>query len=968
MSQAEPITPESTARVVPHSSVHASAGTLPDRVSGDRSLPGLLRGVVGVLEFDSDPRRGHLGRWGETCDVALDGGRSSIGVDLRHEVQFNRIELTANRRGGRIEKPDLSIYASHDNIDYQRIDEWDFLRLDTSISIFNLSAKARYVKVHCHLVDGVLTFKNSLQHLMAVIDVPRRQWTLDGGGSWAWRRPITVSNPNNEVIYDRAVYIAKSTLEVEHLIASGRIEPDLRDARFADISDREMQFYEDQQGFYVRIPQLGANATDTVYFYYGNPRAGYRGKTPEALQIEYGNKTIQDQSKSIPWSDLKPVRLQNGTLLIAGGMSRTSGMQARYSFDEGHTWSAPETLLEPSNMTGSSTDSPCGFWVDPDNHRVLLMIQSHYHYRIDGHSAMDPGVCRNELYTTWSHAFVGEKPVFAPPRKISDITTNDGRLINYVLNYTNPIRSVDGTFLAPIHYIYRDTGAFAASVLISDDDGDTWSKSASELTIPGSGHEIGVTQSAIIQLQDATVIMYLRWQSGNRHYLGQTSSVDDGRTWSKLTESQILSTNTLPALSRHTNGDILLSWSGHNAMGSDAYFRDDVTIAVSADETSSWQKHRDLLRRPLLTNAANWDNNSFYNAVEVDKTYAGNDSYLITWSARCTSMLVEDFHRFLYRSHGAVERFGHSGSVSTGQRVPLPSAASRVFPGTRKASVRFSVRANRFHPGIYIALQEGFAQTWNAPGTVYVLRITADGSLQYTDFRQYETRPRVAWAENDVNHERTNLSNFGRRLLIAFDHKNRSIGADLGSSRTIESVRLHSREANNRIEESDISVYVSDRNAGDWRRVSGWSFTKIDGDVVIADLDVKARYIKLAQSRADMAFTFYEYIHQIMEVVVADPQPTAPFVELAQPTRLAVGEWHHVDIDFDVSQRSARVCVDGEVRGIVPQIHRAQAVKHFLVTTDDSGDSDIELDELIVQDTEVELPSISGIGSASRSW
>lgn len=964
MAHGKPTAPEALGQKVPQTPLHVGLDNRPGQAADDHPYLGMLRGVVGVLESDRDPRRGRLDKWGDTGDVALDGSRTSVGVDLGHDVQFNRIELAASRRADRIEKSDLSVYVSDDNNDYQRIDEWDFLRVETSIYIFNLCTRSRYVKVHCHLADQLQTFNNSLQHLMAIMNVPRRQWTFEGGGTWAWRMPITVHNPNNETIFDRAVHISKNSLNVADLIASGKLEPDLRDARFADILDREMQFYEDTSGFHVRIPQLGANATDTIYFYYGNPKAGYRGKTPEALQVEYGYKTIEDQSKAIPWSDLKPVRLQNGALLIAGGMSRTSGMQARYSFDDGHTWSAPETLLEPSNMNGSSTDSPCGFWVDPDTERVLLMIQSHYHYRIDGHSAMDPGVCRNELHTTWSSSFVAGRPVFAPPRRISDITTNDGRLINYALNYTNPIRLTDGTFLAPIHYIYRDNGAFAASTLLSE-DGVTWSKSASELTIPGGGHEIGVTQSAIIQLQDATIVMYLRWQSGNRHYLGQSSSADGGRTWSELTESQILSTNTLPALSRHSNGDILLSWSGHNAMGSDAYFRDDITIAVSTDETSSWHKHRDLLRRPLLSSAANWENNSFYNAVEVDKTYAGNDSYLITWSARCTSMLVEDFHRFLYRSHGAVERFGHSESAKT---VPLPSAVSRVFPGTRRASVRFSMRANHFDPGIYIALQEGFAQTWNAPGTAYALRITDDGLLQYTDFQQYETRPRIAWAENDVNHERTNLSNFGRRLLIAFDHKNRSIGADLGNSRTIESIRLHSKEANNRIDESDLSVYISDRNAGDWRQVRGWSFAKISGDITISDLNVKARYIKLVQSRADMAFTFYEYIHQIMEVVVADPQPTAPFVELAKPTRLSTGKWHHVVIDFDLAQGNAQVTVNGEVRGVVPQIHRTQTVKHILITTDDNGEADIELDELIVQDTEVQLPSISSIGTASRSW
>lgn len=254
----------------------------------------LINGTVGYLGPDLNPSTGVIGSWGYTGGVAIDYLCRSIGVDLATPQHFNRIVLKSTSSATRIQKTDLSIWTSNDNASYLRVVDWDFVKINGGrLELFNIDRIARYVKIHNHINDTAFTFGGPLPQLAEVYsDIPM-QWSANGGGAWSWRKKITVQSSSSGTLYDRAVYVTKQSLNTAALITAGKLQADFKDVRFGDEGDHELQYYMDDAGFYVRIPEILSNSTRFIYFYYGNLQAVLRTKAPEALQVEYGNQTVQ---------------------------------------------------------------------------------------------------------------------------------------------------------------------------------------------------------------------------------------------------------------------------------------------------------------------------------------------------------------------------------------------------------------------------------------------------------------------------------------------------------------------------------------------------------------------------------------------------------------------------------------------------------------------------------------------------
>lgn len=876
------------------------------------SGPGKLATVAGSVYGDRDPAKGALTSFGATGAFALDSGLNSIGADLGSMKTFNTIELqAASANANRMQKGDLSLYISQDNVAFTKVRDWDFMKLGNTILLYNFGQTARYVKVHNHFDGSAAEFSASnVQDMISVHNLPPGRWTASGGGDWLYRKSVAVSNPNGETIYDRAVYVEKSELDVQSLIAAGHIQADLRDVRFADAGGMELPFYMDDGGFFVRIPEMQPLASQTLYMYYGNPQAVFVGAGQEALQVEYGNKTLttHDDGGVAYGANIKPVRLKDGTLMLMAQTDITRGIYAKYSLDDGKTWTAPEPLISPGSRAGVSLDSPGGAYVDPNTGVVHIVFYSYFYYGVwDGvHSCLDQSVCRTDMYSVKSTGFNGHKPVFGTPVPMSGMVSSLGNPINYALTYSNPIRLSTGRLVASFAFVVGNDGTFAASVAYSDDDGVSWTKSASDLTIPAIGGEGGVSETAIIELADGTLRIYARQQRGDKTHLGSSVSTDHGATWSPVEDSDVLSSNTFPALSREGSGSILLTWSGHNAMGADSYQRNDLTVAYSDDETQTWNGYRDVFGRTQFSTPGWYSNAETVQATESDKVPAGDDAYLFSWSGVTMkgSLLVEDFDRFLRRSHGALDDFEYeknaaapdngsrlandywwkttsSGVVSTsanrakqGERslrifdnannITL-TGASRLFLAVRKGSVRFSVNGSSFANGLNISLQEGYSQQSNAVGTAYLLQVTPDGSLAYSSSPATYNR-KVGFLNDDTNPSEGNLGHLGYVGLFALDYKYRSIGMDLGRVETIREIKLHDNNVANRIGQTNLSVYVSDTNAGDWRLVTGWTFAKTNESITIGGLSTQARFVKVRQNYGDTAFTFVNQLLDMMEV------------------------------------------------------------------------------------------------------
>ncbi|MEF3304104.1 DUF2341 domain-containing protein [Paenibacillus sp. GYB003] len=930
------------------SPVGASA-PIPGGVSGS----GALATVAGYVYGDRDPAKGALASFGATGPFALDSGLNSIGADLGSAKTFNAIELRAgSSAANRVEKGDLSLYVSADNVSYEKVRDWDFLKLDGTVVLYNFERTARYVKVHNHFDDNAAEFAAAnAQDMIAVYSMPPGRWTAGGGGDWPYRKSVAVSNPNGETIYDRAVYVGKNALGVQSLIAAGHLQADFRDVRFADEGSKELPFFMDDGGFFVRIPEMQPNAVRTIHMYYGNPQAVFVGAGQEALQVEYGNKTLTAQGGGGFGGNIKPVRLKDGTLMLMAQTDKTRGIYAKYSFDGGKTWTAAEPLISPGGRAGVSLDSPGGAYVDPDTGAVYVVFYSYYYFGVwDGvHSCLDSSVCRSDLYAVKSTGFHGRKPTFGTPVLMSGMVSSLGHPVNYAVTYANPIRLSTGRLVASFGFVIGNDGTFAASVAYSDDDGLTWTKSASDMTIPASGGEGGVSETAIVELADGTLRIYARQQRGDKTHLGLSISTDHGATWSPMEDSDILSSNTFPALSRGADGSILLNWSGHNAMGANSYQRNNLTVAYSDDETSTWHGYRDVFGRTRLSVPGWYSSAERIQAVESDKVPAGDDGYLFSWSGGTMigSLLVEDFYRYLRRSHGALDDFEYeknaaapdngsrlandywwkttgSGVVSTssdrakrGQRSLrifdhaaniMPTAASRLFPAVRKGSVRLSVYGTSFANGLGLSLQEGFSQHPNAAGTAFLLQAAPDGTLSYSS-SQVPYNRRIGYLNDDTNPSAGNLGSFGFTGSFALDYQNRSIGMDFGRVESIREIKLYDNNASSRLGQSNLSVYVSETNAGDWRPVTGWTFNKTNGVITIGGLSAQARFVKVHQNFGDTAFTFVNGLQDMMEVKTGEPSRLVGF--LTDDTNPAAGNLGNLGyaggFAFDYKNRSVGV-------------------------------------------------------------
>jgi len=95
--------------------------------------------------------------------------------------------------------------------------------------------------------------------------------------NWQYRAPITIDNTaNSNTLTD---YQVKVVVDTASLIASGKMNSDCSDMRFADASDVALSYWIESgcnttnTVVWVKVPSIPASGTTTIYMYYGNPNA-----------------------------------------------------------------------------------------------------------------------------------------------------------------------------------------------------------------------------------------------------------------------------------------------------------------------------------------------------------------------------------------------------------------------------------------------------------------------------------------------------------------------------------------------------------------------------------------------------------------------------------------------------------------------------------------------------------------------
>ncbi|PYV10418.1 MAG: hypothetical protein DMG07_21180, partial [Acidobacteria bacterium] len=299
--------------------------------------------------------------------------------------------------------------------------------------------------------------------------------------------------------------------------------------------------------------------------------------------------TVLDVDESGLYVQLPDGRLMGFTDRVKVGVPEAI---ARYSTNEGRSWSEPQTLVEfPKGTSGWTMNN-----VLLDRHGEIHLV----YYKGGNNSGKS---LYDQRLDIWHVRSVDGRTRFKPPKLVwegyagallSVVQLRSGRIL-LPFSYLTPRRWRNrGTGFDAFTYM----GRFSSSALYSDDDGDTWRQSPDELkeataTIDADG---GI-EPIVIQLKNGVVWMLIRTQD---NYFFESFSKDDGAHWSRPRPTRIMSSDSPPSLTRLKDGRILMLWNNCLRYPYANGGRHVMHGAVSEDEGRAWRGFREVARSPMV--------------------------------------------------------------------------------------------------------------------------------------------------------------------------------------------------------------------------------------------------------------------------------------------------------------------------------------------------------------------------------
>ena len=182
---------------------------------------------------------------------------------------------------------------------------------------------------------------------------------------------------------------------------------------------------------------------------------------------------------------------------------------------------------------------------------------------------------------TWSDG-VDVDPTFAVLRSSCGRVLASGRIIAPVFIWISPYTGGESE--------QASHGFCFSWVYYSDDEGETWKKSLSELTIANDQGRQGMFQfeePVVEPLKDGRLLMLGRTELG-RHYVSH--SADEGISWTTPKPGTVTASYTPTSLRRiPTTGDLLMIWNQTSPdEGASGLERHRLTTAISKDEGATW--------------------------------------------------------------------------------------------------------------------------------------------------------------------------------------------------------------------------------------------------------------------------------------------------------------------------------------------------------------------------------------------
>lgn len=285
---------------------------------------------------------------------------------------------------------------------------------------------------------------------------------------------------------------------------------------------------------------------------------------------------------------LTPSQLESALFTLEDGrvalfyMSPDVMLMWKYSDDAGRTWSEGRRWLTEDGW------AIVGLRPNPVRPRsgIVGMLHTDVHQRSGRDGALRFRSSDNEC-ETWSHGSLVD-PYFAVARVNTARVLSSGRIVAPVMRWISCAAGGESE-MANRSFCY-------SWVKYSDDEGQTWNDSLSELFVmldEGRAGAYSLEEPAVEELKDGSILMLGRTELGRQY---RSISKDGGVTWSPPEPTEIACSYTPLHLVRiPKTGDLMIIWNQSSPEEIESGLsRARLTAAISTDDGMTWTHHRNL--------------------------------------------------------------------------------------------------------------------------------------------------------------------------------------------------------------------------------------------------------------------------------------------------------------------------------------------------------------------------------------
>jgi sialidase-1 len=171
-------------------------------------------------------------------------------------------------------------------------------------------------------------------------------------------------------------------------------------------------------------------------------------------------------------------------------------------------------------------------------------------------------------------------------------------------DWTGAVRDIietkDGHVVFTTMMMRHNPGHHTVLTYTSADEGKSW-KQSNVIDLGGIGHHSGVTESTLEEVKDGKLLMYMRTNWGS---LWETTSSDNGLTWTNFKSTSIKASSAPALLTRLQSGRLMLLWNHNLPQGKNTFpmsggdnnwsevpvsnHRQELSIMFSEDEGMNW--------------------------------------------------------------------------------------------------------------------------------------------------------------------------------------------------------------------------------------------------------------------------------------------------------------------------------------------------------------------------------------------